>query len=220
MKFEFPKPGSRIAISGATGSGKTRFGVYLLSCSDLDRRPHYVLDYKGDDLIGSIRHARELGLNEIATKPGLYILRPLPHQDDAVENWLWKIWRQENCTLFCDEGYMVPNREAFNAILTQGRSKRISVFTLTQRPVYCSRFVFSEAGYIALFRLNDKRDWQTVTSFTPDTPVFDTRRVLPNFTARWYDVSRDWSSLIEPVPDDDAIRDRFMARLQPRFRSI
>ena len=220
MSFKFPDSSSRVSICGATGSGKTRFGNWLFSYSDFSRRPYVIVDFKGDDLIARIERAREISLNEIPKAPGLYVLRPRPDQQEAVEKWLWKVWERGNIGLFFDEGYMIPNLGALNAILTQGRSLRIPTMILTQRPVYCSRFVFSEAGYFAIFRLNDERDYQTIRGFTPKNDVFDFSNRLPPFTARWYDVSRDWSAIIDPVPGDEYILDRFDNALRVKHKGI
>ena len=220
-EFRFPKVGQRVSVSGKTGSGKTQFGVWLFGAmSDFRSRPHVMIDYKGDSLIANIERANEIGLNEVPKNPGLYVLRPRIDQQEAVENYLWKIWERENIGLFFDEGYMIPNQGALNAILTQGRSKRISSITLTQRPVNCSRFVFSEAEYFALFHLNEKRDHDTVRGFLPMNSVFDMTTRLPNYTARWYDVAQDYSAYIKPVPPEDNLLDLYDEKLKPRLKRL
>lgn len=220
MKFQFPGHDSRVTITGATGSGKTRFGNWLFSYSAFHKRPYVIIDYKGDDLIEQIERARTITLNEIPKHPGLYVLRPRPDEAEKMEAWLWKVWERGNIGLFFDEGYMVPNKGALNSILTQGRSKRIPTMILTQRPTYCSRFVFSEAGYFAIFRLNDKRDYETIQGFTPRNEAFDFDIRLPAYTARWYDVGRDYSAIIDPVPGDDYILDRFDDLLRTKHKGI
>lgn len=220
-EFRLPKVGQRVSVSGKTGSGKTQFGVWLFGVmSDFNRRAHVMIDYKGDQLIKKIERANEIDFKTIPKYPGLYVLRPRIDQQEEVEKFLWRVWEKENIGLFFDEGYMIPNQGALNAILTQGRSKRISSITLTQRPVNCSRFVFSEAEYFALFHLNDKRDHDTIRGFLPMNEVFDMTRRLPNYTARWYDVARDYSSFIAPVPEEDGLLDIYDEKLRPRIRRI
>jgi DNA helicase HerA-like ATPase len=220
MAFKFPGASDRVSIFGATGSGKTRFGVWLFSHSSFSKRPYIVVDFKGDDLIAGIERAREIRLGEVPKHPGLYVLRPTPAQGEEVNAYLWKIWEKGNTGLFFDEGYMVNKSPALDAILTQGRSLKIPTMILTQRPAWCSRFIFSEANFYAMFRLNDKRDMDTVRGFTPANNVFDFSNRLPEYTARWYDVGRDWSSFIEPVPGDDYILDRYDSALKVRHKGL
>lgn len=201
---------------GRTGSGKTQFGTWLLSQCDFESQPYVIIDYKHDDLLCEIRGIKEIGLNEIPKKPGLYTIKPLPHEENEVENWLWKIWAQENIGLYVDEGYALPTKsEAFQAILTQGRSKRIQAICLTQRPTWVSRFVFSEADFYAIFHLNDHRDRLTVQSFTPKERM-DLKNRLPVYQCYWYDVGNDNVFIMQPVPQADIIIDDIESRLKKK----
>lgn len=215
--FRLPTNQQRVAVIGRTGSGKTQFGAWLLAHAPFDRQPYVVIDYKGDELLGQIERITEIGLNEIPKKPGLYTIRPRPDQNEAVENWLWKIWAKEKIGLYVDEGYALPDKGAFQAILTQGRSKRIPAIVLTQRPTWVSRFVFSEADFYAVFHLNDQRDRLTVQAFTPRERM-DMKNRLPDYNAYWYDVGRDKVFQMQPVPDADTIIDMIDARLTPKKR--
>ena len=217
--FRLPNLQQRVAVIGRTGSGKTRFGIWLLSHAAFDKQPFVVVDYKGDDLIGGIDRMREIGPKEVPKHPGLYVIRPLPNMGEEVENWLWKIWQRENIGLYVDEGYALPNKGAFQAILTQGRSKHLPVICLTQRPSWLSRFVFSEADFYAIFHLNDRRDKLTVQAFTPKERM-DLKNRLPDYHSYWYDVGRDNVAIIQPVPSDDEILDRIEAKLKPRRRTF
>lgn len=219
-EFRMPNLTQRVTVIGRTGSGKTRFGVWLLSHADFAKQPFVIVDYKGDDLIGGIEKAREIGFNDIPKHPGIYVIRPLPHEVAEMENWLWKVWQRERIGLYVDEGYMIAQRSpAFQAILTQGRSKRLPLICLTQRPTQCSRFIFSEADFYAVFHLNDKRDNDIVQAFTPKDRM-DLKIRLPDYHSRWYDVGRDSVALIKPVPNDEEILDRFEAKLKTQKRRI
>lgn len=217
--FRFPSNQQRVAVIGRTGSGKTQFGAWLLSQSGFDKQPYVVIDYKGDELLGSIDRVREIGLKELPKHPGLYTIRPTPSENDAVEEWLWKAWARERIGLYVDEGYALPDKGAFQAILTQGRSKRIPVICLTQRPTWVSRFVFSEADFYAVFHLNDHRDRLTVQAFTPRERM-DLKNRLPDFHSYWYDVGKDRVFQIKPVPDAETIVEAIDARLRPKKRTI
>ena len=201
---------------GRTGSGKTQLATWLLSKAPFDVMPYVVIDYKGDDLIGSVSRIREISLKEIPKKPGLYVIRPLPSEEEAVENWLWKVWEHERIGLYFDEAYAVPkNSAAFSALLTQGRSKRVPAICLTQRPSWVSRFVFSEANFYAVFHLNDHKDRLRVQEFMPKDRVNISER-LPEYHSYWYDVGNDSAAIIAPVPSADEIVDDIDSRLQPK----
>lgn len=172
------------------------------------------MDFKRDETIGQIPFTKEIGLDDqIPKHSGLYIVRPTPEKDEeAVESYLWKIWAKEKTGIFIDEGYMIPDKSAaFQALLTQGRSKRIPIVTLTQRPAWLTRFAFSEAEYIQLYALTDERDQKTVKQFMP-LPI---QRKIPQYHSWWYDNGRDYSAVLKPVPDKDRILNTFYDRLKP-----
>jgi DNA helicase HerA-like ATPase len=218
--FRLPNLQQRVAVIGRTGSGKTRFGVWLLSQAAFDKQPFVVIDYKGDDLIAGIDRIKEIGPKEVPKHPGLYVIRPLPNQNNDVEEWLWKIWQKERVGLYVDEGYTLPDKGAFQAILTQGRSKRLPVICLTQRPSWISRFVFSEADFYAVFHLNDHRDRLTVQAFTPKERMNLNGERLAPYHSYWYDVGQDMVAMMQPVPDDAGILQRIEDKLKPKRRSF
>lgn len=224
-EFAWPRGGEHTAIWGMTGSGKTWLGAHILSKKRLGHERNVIIDYKGDDLLNSLERVREIGPNEVPQKNGLYILHPHPRDpDEVMEEWLWKIWDQENTGLYIDEGYMLPSPEkgAFTALLTQGRSKHTPVITLSQRPVKVSRFVPSEASHIVMFHLNDDRDIDTTRGIVPrDFPSWvppELGTELPPHHARWYNVKTKGRYVLQPVPDGDKIRATIDGQLEPKLR--
>lgn len=219
--FRLPNSTQRAVVIGRTGSGKTTLGFWLLSLAPFDRQPYVIVDYKGDDLLNSSGRIREIGLNEIPVHPGLYRVSPRPEiDDDAVDAWLWNIWKRENTGLFIDETYRLPNKgAAFNACLTQGRSKHIPVICLTQRPAWLSKFVFSEADFFAVMHLNERTDRKRVQEFIPQERL-DIEQRLPDYHAHWYDVGTDNAYLLQPVEPAAVLTERIHDRLKPRRRII
>jgi hypothetical protein len=202
--FRFPGGDSRTCCIGATGTGKTTCGAWLLSHQRFDKRPWIIVDFKREslfDLIG-FPPIRPIELSaKPPRKPGLYLVSPRPDQDEALEAWLWRVWERENTGLFVDEASLMPDRAAFRAILQQGRSKRIPVIACTQRPVDVKRGLFSEASYFCIYRMADKRDYRTVEGFVPA----DLSLPVPPYHWHWYDVQRNTLLHMGPVPKQTVI---------------
>ncbi len=208
--MRIPESHNRTAIIGATGSGKTHVAVWLLSMQDIDQRPWMVLNWKRERLIDGIPYAVPTPLDEIPTKPGVYIYHPMPGDEEAVESLMWEAWQREGIGLYVDEGYMVGNNNpAFRALLTQGRSKQIPLMVLSQRPVWMDRFVFSESEFFYVFRIQNRKDRKAVQEFIPKN--IDAR--LPEFHSYYYDVSRDDFKVLKPVPSLDIIYETFRRKL-------
>lgn len=225
--FEFPGPDDRVAIAGATGSGKSTFGLWLLAeGADFDKKPYVLVDYKGEVIINELLAsgvARKIELHESAPKtPGIYVLKPGPQDQEEMATWLWKVWRSGKVGLFFDELSMVPNFDGagrtggpLKSILTQGRSKEIPVYGLTQRPVGVNISVFSEAQFIVAFKLKKTSDKERVAEYIPDdVKLFDKRApTLPPHWSRWWDDKRDIALTLRPSPPAETVLDIFETRV-------
>ena len=166
--MNLPDDTQRLSIVGATGSGKTQAAMWHLSNRDYLDRPWIVYNFKTDRSIDSIPYKKDIELDEIPVKPGIYITHPQPDSQEEIEAQMWEIWKRGGIGVYVDEGYMVGNNNpAFRAILTQGRSKEIPAIVLSQRPVWMDRFVFSESEFFQVFRLNHKQDRKNVEQFIP-----------------------------------------------------
>lgn len=208
----------RTAIIGATGTGKTVFAKYILSKQDFSPRsksamPWIILDFKREDF-NSIK-AEAIGY-EIPKKPGLYILQPHLNDEKDLHDFLWDIWNHGRIGIFCDEGYMIPAmncQKPFRAILTQGRSKKIPMINLSQRPVQIDRFILSEAQFIQVFHLNDVRDYDTVEGLMPSIYELD----LPEFHSWYWDVKRKSLIQFSPAPPPEEIEKEINQKLFTRM---
>lgn len=217
--MDFPNDTERHLIIGMNGTGKTVAGLWSLQKRSYDKMPWVVVDYKRDPTI-----ARIPGLEEIsyARNPprskGLYVIRPVPEVDDeAVEQFLWKIWRQERTGLFLDEGYMLDRySKAWKAILTQGRSKRVPMIVLSQRPAWISPFAFSESNFMQVFFLPFPADLKRIREWIPNADPIN----LPEFHSYWWNVKRRQLTLLKPVPNEDEILDRFASKRVRRLSSF
>lgn len=215
----FPDDTQRVLSIGRTGSGKTQAACHELSFRSWDRMPWLIVDYKGDSLIqqiGKMDGVRTVTFSDTLSKNGLHIIRPLPEtQDEIFDAYLWQLHKRGNVGIYVDEGYMVNRLQAMNAILTQGRSKRMPVIMLAQRPVWLTRFAFSEADFYQVFHLNDIKDRKKVQEIIPSDRA-DLENRLPEFYSLWYDVKRDQINVFSPVPPAEVILENFRERLLPK----
>ena len=140
-RFRFAGGDQRTTILGATGSGKSTCGLWMLShqrldlpaVGDLRLQAQEVVLRRGGVPADPAARPRRQGAEEA----GLYLnFGHVPGEDDAVEALLWRIWEAENCGLYVDEAPLMPDRSnAFAACIAQGRSKAIPIIACTQRPV-------------------------------------------------------------------------------------
>lgn len=186
--------------------------------------PWVIIDYKGadGDVINRIPYIREIGYNDKLKHPGVHILHAHPGDDDHMEPFLWRIWENGHTGVYVDEAYMLPNaapasrKGAYISILTQGRSKRIPVITLTQRPRHMTQFHFTEADYHSIFHLQDTKDRSRVMEYVPQ----DLEKRLPEYHS-WYHRVKDQTTFgLYPSPDEATILSRFETRLKPNRRFL
>jgi hypothetical protein len=217
-----PGNSHRVSIIGRTGTGKTQAGLWHLSLKHFSKFPWVMFDAKGDTLINEIAQipgVKAISMKDTPDKSGLHILRATPPQmkSDAMDDFLWRIHKRGRCGLFCDEGYVFdPRGDAFNTVLTQGRSLQIPMIVLSQRPRWLSQFVFSEADFFQVFALNHVKDRRTCEEFIPA----DLDNRLPDYHSLWYDVGRNSVHTFSPVPPRESILENFENRLRIRKRVI
>ena len=204
MAFRFPGGDARTTVLGATGSGKSTCGLWLLSHQRFDKRPWIAFDFKREEIFDRVGFPpiQQIRLGDrVPRRPGLYLVSPRPGQDYDLELFLWRVWSRENCGLYIDEAALMPVGDAFAAILQQGRSKRIPVIACSQRPVNVARGLFSEANFFCVYRMVDRRDYKVVEGFAPA----DMAAPLPRFAWHWYDVANHELLAMSAVPDPAAV---------------
>lgn len=219
----FPGRSNRTVLIGRTGTGKTVAGLFHLSNQDLEM-PWVVLNFKNDEHIDSIPNTQDIGFDYVPGKKdrGLFILRPLPpdmigsiREKSKLEKYLWKIWERGRCGIFCDETFMVGSNDAFDTCLTQGRSLRIPMILCTQRPVWITRFAFSEASFIQVFDLNDRDDIARVESFVPVD--WDNEKPLGPHQSWYYEIDRNLIYRFNPVPPMKETLKTFESKLHRKW---
>lgn len=210
--MRLPDNTQRLVIVGRTGTGKTQGAVWHLSHMPWSTMPWIIFDWKRDKLIARLP-TKEIPLGFVPEEPGLYVVHPLPDQQEDVDAYLWALWARENVGLYVDEGYMLDKSKAFRAIQTQGRSKHIPTIVLSQRPNNLDRFIFSEADFYQIYALNDLNDRKRVAEWMPLEDergyAFNSKYKLPKYHSWYYDVSNNELVILNPVPKAEDIIARF-----------
>ncbi len=208
----FPGEKDRHAIVGTTGTGKTRAEIWNLSRRDYTERPWVIYNFKGEEDIDNIPYSHQMSVLDVQRVPGIFIVKPLPHETEEVENQMWEIWNRGNMGIYVDEGYMIgSNNRAYRAMLTQGRSKRIPMMNLSQRPVFMDKFVFTESEYWNIFELGSDQDERKIKEYIRQD--IDTTKLEP-FHSYYYDKKNKKLTIMQPVPDIDEVYDTFEKRLE------
>lgn len=158
--------GEHVAAVGDTGTGKT----YLIS-KLVDLRQYVIIfRTKPDD----IKFPGFVKARTVRAMDDLYetriLLQPV-HSQQMRQGYelLTRVWEQGGWTLVIDEEWYVEARlhltEWVETLLTQGRSKKISVIVGMQRPARVSRFAISQCTHLFSFRV-EGRDLQTMKEAT------------------------------------------------------
>ena len=173
--------------------------------------PVTIVDPKHSKLIAKL-DAQELKITAKPPKePGLYVIRPLPGDDDAaLQEYLLRVWEQENHGTYYDEILdLGPRNRAFRRLLSQGREKRCPMIYCTQRPSWVDRYSFSEAEYIGVFDLSLDDDIITANKFAPGYRETD----LQPFSCYWYSVQEKRGVILRPCPEEGLI----LAKYYPEY---
>lgn len=158
------KQGEHVIIVGDTGSGKTYLESKLLALRDHT----IVVKTKPDDIkfpgYKKVRKYKDL-LDLRTTKFVLDSGFDPYLQHNNISNMINLAWRQEGWTIAVDETYywtsVLKLERQLNMLLTQGRSKHLTLVVGMQRPAWISRFALSQATHAFIFRC-EGRDLTTL----------------------------------------------------------
>jgi hypothetical protein len=218
-----PGTSNRTLIIGRTGSGKSYFGVWLLSMQNFDVMPWVIIDFKDEDsdIINQIDGLQYLSLYDALPKrPGIYIIKPTSGEikDGSLAAWFQAVFDSGGgIGLYIDEVFPIGQyNEPFNTILMQGRSKFIPVIACTQRPTNISVYCFSEASYIFVFDLTKKNDRKTIASELPIDSNYD----LPEYHSYYFNVSKKHLAKLGPAPDGSEVLLDIAAKMPKQKRTL
>lgn len=178
--------GEHVAIIGQTGSGKTYLETKLLPLRD-----HVVmLRTKADDNRFPGFHRIEHDRNLIDRRYTRFVLDP-KYEQQGYQGALMldRAWHEGGWTVAIDELYYASQELRLtpfvNRLLTQGRSKRITVVTGMQRPAWVSRFALSEVTHAFVFRL-EGRDAKTIIGQSLSPRLWEAVEQLHGYDFAYY----------------------------------
>jgi len=178
-------PSQHLSLIVQTGTGKSTLASHLLR----DRKYKLVLRSKPDSVTYNtdrvIRTAR--GMDD--TRHESFTLNPkYEYQRREFSLALERAWKQGGWTVYVDELFYQSERlhlaEPIERLLTQGRSKNISVAVGMQRPARVSRFAISESTHVLSFGL-EGRDAKEL-SYATTRAMEDAVRGLPEHWFAWF----------------------------------
>lgn len=160
--------GEHVAVIGRTGTGKTYLMTRLV---DL-RQYVAVFKTKADDTkfegMEKVKDAKPL---RSLYRNRLFIEPPFNKQSVVGADLFDSVWRAGGWTVVIDELFYVHDQLGLKSyvemLLTQGRSKRISILAGMQRPVHVTRFALSEVSHVFSFKV-EKRDRKTLAEVASD----------------------------------------------------
>jgi energy-coupling factor transporter ATP-binding protein EcfA2 len=155
--------GEHVSVVGDTGTGKS----YLIRALIRPREYVVFLRTKSDDikLPGYDRRTKASAMNDLSLTR--ILLQPDGNSKRAQANEAWNMldiaWQHGGWTIVIDELWYAVRlglAEPIERLLTQGRSKGISVVCGMQRPVGVTRFAMAESTHMFTFVL-EGRDIKT-----------------------------------------------------------
>lgn len=169
----------RVVFVGTTGSGKTELAKHFLP--RLNRV--LVIDPKHEFKLDGFKRVKNLPM---FGKEFKIIFRPKLSDDEQLADMIYKLFREKNCTIYCDE--LMTLTEMFPASLSvltdvvrTGREKHVAVWSAFQRPRWVPRFYMSESEVKFQFNLLSFEDRVYMSQFS--TPLATEK--IERFTF-WY----------------------------------
>lgn len=190
------RQGDHLLLLGATGTGKTTVEQALLEY----RKAVVVLVTKDDDInwrgYRTVKRASDVDIRK-CLKWRLY--PDYEHAPREFAAMLDRAWL-EGCWCICIDEYFhvqdmqyspkpkvnIKLQQLAEKLLTQGRSKKITIVGGSQRPAWVTKFAFSESRYVVCFRLGLGEDLDKVRK-NFGKPFADRVSGLGRFEYAWLD---------------------------------
>lgn len=210
--------GNRGLLVGKTGSGKSQNAIFQLRHAV--GSPVIIFDTKIEDCFFSLPEGDEelevvnnfdefKALAKRAAKdwPDYILVRPSADEVrfwEPLDNYTHFVYNNfGKCFIYFDEMLQWhKNMQAGSGLinlLTRGRSRGKTTLMASQRPAWISRFCFTESDKFYVHKLNDQRDYQSLSAVVPN---IESVARPPRFHFWHYDTGADMESpvLFKPVP--------------------
>ena len=206
VRLPFPwEPGEHMGLVGMTGSGKSTAAAVILAV----RRYLVVLRTKPDRVRYGARLARRARAMNDRRLSRIVLDPPYEAQAQECRRALDLAWEQGAWTVYVDELYYADEQLGLewelNRLLTQGRSKGVSLVTGMQRPVSVTRFALGEATHVLSFGL-EGRDVRTIAEVTSENFARTVAELERYEFAWWYKPQpRDvWRGRVQELITEEA----------------
>lgn len=199
----------RALILGATGSGKTTGGAWLLSRSP---GQWVILNSKYDPLLSSLGPSVEWdagAVQEGLQKSRVVVAHPSAYDQAALDGVLFDLCESgQPVGVMIDELLYLSKGNGqcgagLMALLTRGRARGQPFIGCSQRPANITQYAYTESTYFGIFNLRADRDWTRVMDYTQCPELRHPRR--PHFWG-WFDTHDNRLTEYGPVPHHDIAR--------------
>jgi hypothetical protein len=222
--------GQRGLLVGKTGSGKTQNAIFQLRNAvgwpvfmmDTKIEDHFFSVPEGDEeleVVHSLADLRAIAKRPAKDWPDFVLVRPSADEVrnfEAMDEYSHFLYNNfGKCFIYYDELYNWHDNTRAGPglinILTRGRSRGKTTLMASQRPAWISRFCITEADKFYIHKLNDARDYSTLSAVVPDI-----ERVSkpPKYHFHHYDTGADMDApvLYKPVPYTPIIESKIFSR--------
>ena len=187
----------RVAFIGKTGSGKTFAARYLLR----GLRRVILLDPKGTNTPAKgwdVEPWSDKGYKRLRDGEACRLRVPPPANNEWGQ-YIERFLALRDATLYIDEMYAIADdktsKDVIRAALTRGREFGLGVWGATQRPKQVPLFMFTEAEWVLVWRLNDIEDRKRVVQLTGCPDLLE----IPKRKYHFWLFNQEWDEPLDAV---------------------